>query len=239
MTTIGVYDSGIGGLTTLAKLLARFEGYNFYYYADNANMPFGTKSSFEIYKTVKEGVKRVADNSDYQVIACNTASTVVRPKSAFLLHPDLSGLRPEKTLVLATPATLDILRANENFFNTANTKELATLIEISASLSFKRRGTPNFDTLNGYIAHKLEKIPTVNTVILGCSHYIYIKRLIELSFPNATIKDGNDTLIKEMSALLPKKEKTNQKVNFDFSGGSEKEKYVWLLEQLCAEQVQS
>ena len=47
-TTIGVYDSGIGGLTTLSVLMRRFPACGFCYYADNARMPFGTKPEAEV-----------------------------------------------------------------------------------------------------------------------------------------------------------------------------------------------
>lgn len=98
MSVIGVYDSGIGGLTTLSALRRVLPHLDFCYFADNINSPFGTKTKEEIFRAVNEGVDRLRQMSDLQVIACNTASTVVRPERAFLLTPVLDT-PPENTLV--------------------------------------------------------------------------------------------------------------------------------------------
>lgn len=229
--TIGVYDSGIGGLTTLTTLEKRLGGYDFFYLADNANMPYGLKTRFELYKTVKAGVEKLNYKSDVQVIACNTASTVVRPDSAFLLYPRLSGLRPEETLIAATPATLDALSANSRGFNTVETPELATLIEIAASLSFKRRSDADFDILNDYIQRKFKPYDGVSTVVLGCSHYVYARTMVLRCLKNVKVIDGNTEVADDLCSKLPHKE-GNSKVKFAFTGANETEKYLWLYSNL-------
>ncbi len=227
---IGVYDSGIGGLTTLLKLKKECENCDFYYYADNANMPFGNKTDSDIKNIVKNAMKHLEENSDIQVIACNTASTVTNLETAFLLKPDLDKLNPETTLVLGTPKTIEKLKANDNFFNTYPTKNLATLVEICASLSYKQNDL-DFRILTDYISKIAENFHHIETVILGCSHYVYLQRIFHRFFPSATIIDGNDLLSKQV------KEKTlfshaNGRIKFDFSGTDEQDKYEWIFSKL-------
>jgi len=243
-STIGVYDSGIGGLHTLALLMKKLPAYNYYYLADNARMPFGSKSKEEITDAVSEAIAILETNSDITVIACNTASTVADPKDAFKLKPKLSGLDAKKTLVLATPSTLSQIGANELFFNTAATPDLASLIEIQAALRFKSKTNLDMSPLFDYINFKLlhltnsneNKKEEISTVVLGCSHYIYLKTLLERLFPFAAIKDGNDVLCDDVCSFISStadlNEKTSPSVKFDFTGISEEKKYKWILEKL-------
>lgn len=227
---IGVYDSGIGGLTTLSHLVKNCPNCDFYYYADNANMPFGNRTDDDVNKIVKNAMKHLEENSDVQVIACNTASTVTNLETAFLLKPEIENYNPETTLVLGTPKTIEKIKANELFYNTFPTKNLATLVEICASLSFKEKCL-NFSVLTDYISNIANNFHHIETVILGCSHYAYLQRIFRRFFQTATIVDGNEILAKKV------KEKTsfshaNGKVKFDFSGANEKEKYEWILCEL-------
>ncbi len=231
MTTIGVYDSGIGGLTTAVKLRKALGGYDFFFYADNVSMPFGAKSRSEIFNTVTESMKILRDNSDIQVIACNTASTVVSPSGTFLLAPQTAGLDPEKTLILATPPTLNALKANEKFFNTADTASLATLVEIQASLRYKSRSDLDMKALIEYLDFRLKDFSNITNIVLGCSHYIYVKNLVSYLFPDAVINDGNDALAAEIASKIPHKDGRG-KMTFKFSGTNESAKYKWIVEKL-------
>ena len=84
MYSMGIYDSGIGGLTTLAVLKKNFENCSFFFLADTLNNPLGTKSCGEIVKNVNDGIDVLRKNCHLQVVACNTASTVVKPKGTYI-----------------------------------------------------------------------------------------------------------------------------------------------------------
>jgi glutamate racemase len=74
---IGVFDSGIGGVTVLNHLRATFAGHEFFYFGDTANVPYGTKSVAQIKELVKSAAVRIKDkNLDTLIIACNTASSL-------------------------------------------------------------------------------------------------------------------------------------------------------------------
>ncbi len=74
---IGVFDSGIGGLTVLKAMQKSMPDTGFLYYGDHANSPYGTKSEAEIHGLTRAAVRKLFDlGCDLVVLACNTASAV-------------------------------------------------------------------------------------------------------------------------------------------------------------------
>ncbi len=72
---VGVFDSGLGGLTVLDALNKRLPDVPFVYYGDNANTPYGTRDAEDIYQLTTKGVQRLFDEGcDLVILACNTAS---------------------------------------------------------------------------------------------------------------------------------------------------------------------
>src|SRR5690554_232869 len=72
---IGVFDSGIGGLTVFREIVARLPGYDFVYLGDNARVPYGTRSFDTVYHYTWECVQHLFTmGSRLVIIACNTAS---------------------------------------------------------------------------------------------------------------------------------------------------------------------
>lgn len=231
MATIGVYDSGIGGLTTLVQLERELCGNDFYYLADNLNMPFGSKSDSEMEDIVSRGIKKLEAHSDISILACNTASVITASQEVFKLLPRLEGLDPSDTLVIATPLTLSHLKAKENFYNTADTSELAALIEIQAGLCYKSRKELDMRRLGSYLKRRLGAFSDVKNVVLGCSHYPYVLPELKKIFRSAAYYDGNPALLCECKSFLPKGLKRS-KTEFGFTGSNETEKYAYIYEKL-------
>jgi glutamate racemase len=74
---IGVFDSGLGGLTVLRALLERLPGQDFVFLGDSANAPYGPRAAQEIHALTRAGVARLfAEGCGLVVLACNTASAV-------------------------------------------------------------------------------------------------------------------------------------------------------------------
>jgi len=72
---VGVFDSGLGGLTVLEALLRRMPEVPFVYYGDNAHTPYGTREAEDIYNLTCAGVERLwQEGCDLVILACNTAS---------------------------------------------------------------------------------------------------------------------------------------------------------------------
>ncbi|MBQ9276237.1 MAG: aspartate/glutamate racemase family protein [Clostridia bacterium] len=231
MTTIGICDSGIGGLTTLKILRQNFPFADFYYLADNKNMPYGTKSKDELTGICSNLLKKLKAHSDVQVIACNTASSLLADGDAIkLLPPATCG----KTLVMATPMTVERLKGVGAFQNNdisfSDTPELATLVEVYTSVGV-RKNCLNMRELLPYLANKLFEFKGVENVVLGCSHYLYLKNEISMILGAVNFFDGNSKIVDTLKELLPK-ERGQGKTTFDFTADDESKKYSAILTML-------
>ncbi len=72
---IGLFDSGLGGLTILKAVSAAMPEYDYEYYGDTANLPYGDKTEEEVYELTKQGIEHLFERDCVLVIlACNTAS---------------------------------------------------------------------------------------------------------------------------------------------------------------------
>ncbi len=245
MTTIGVYDSGIGGLTTAKILLNRFAGNDLFYFADNLNHPFGNKDEDSLKETVRKGIAHVKAHSDIVVLACNTASSVTEEKDVIKLLPPIGDFceDAENTLIMATNRTLckisdiksDDASQNKSAFlrdfKKADTSELATLVEIQASLQ-SRKGNLDMTELLPYFAERIFSFKGVKNVILGCSHYLYCKPQISKILGAVNYFDGNEYLCRELETQISAHPQSPAKITFGFTSQNEEKKYDRILKIL-------
>jgi glutamate racemase len=191
---IGVFDSGMGGLTVLRALLARLPSERFVYLGDTARLPYGTKSpetvqAYALQATrllVSEGVKMV-------VIACNTASAVA-------LGPLAQALAPVPVIGVIEPAVRAAARATRNgrvgLVGTEATVSSGSYPRAirRAGVSFEliQRACPRFvefvelgdttsddlmDLAREYLAPLQDE--GIDTLILGCTHYPLLRGAIQ------------------------------------------------------------
>ena len=126
-TNIGIFDSGIGGVTVLKECLNNNKNFNYYYYSDSIHNPYGEKSEEEVINYCDEIVKYFVDRDCHIIIiACNTASAmaslylrnkyknlhIIAIEPAIKLAYDNSIL---STLVMATKGTFDSEKFKELF----------------------------------------------------------------------------------------------------------------------------
>lgn len=181
---IGIFDSGIGGLSILLYLEKRFKKLEMVFVADYKNNPFGLKSEKEMKLIVEENIKRLEDlNVDLIVIACNTASTYsyhinsnieILRITDFVIKEFNDNYNNEEVVIFGTDRTV---KSNyyQNILNKDNVKHkifksssLVPLIE-------------NEVIDNELMIEELKKIvgnTTINPnsiIILGCTHFNHIK----------------------------------------------------------------
>lgn len=230
MATIGIYDSGMGGLTTLKLLLNEFKGNDFYYLADNLHHPFGNKKKDDLDEIIACGVKKLKAHSDIQILACNTSSFYYKNADVFKLYPPLDKL-DDNTLLMATDATLDCIKGE---YKSTETSALATLIEVHIAHSL-RKNNINLDSLLPYLKKKIGKFYGVKSVILGCSHYPFVMPQISKILGNVQFFDGNEKLIKELKKHIKKCDKQSQ-ITYNFTGENQAELYEKILQKLISKQ---
>lgn len=181
--TIAVLDSGIGGISVLRQLLKY--GGNFIYFADNEFMPYGKRSNSELSARLEYIISLLRDNYkvDKIIIACNTASTILKDKYADVVTMKFF---PNKTY-FAT----NLSKKNLIGYNVIADTTLANLIE---------KYIFNKNKLDNIIKkHVLKyKLNTLDEFVLGCTHYELVADLFEKYCPNTKVLCNSNFVINEI-----------------------------------------
>lgn len=243
---IGIFDSGIGGITVLKEILKELPNENYIYYSDSKNNPYGDKTDNEIIDICDNIVKYLIDKKcKIIVIACNTASAkaveYLRDKNpnidfvaiepAYKMVHDYAYLEP--TLIMATKGTIESEKFNllYNKYNNNKTQilscmGLADLIEAGDAEKIKQ-----------YLENNLTKYKgKIKNVVLGCTHYPLIKDEIQKVLgDDITFFNGAPNLAKHLKDILKQKEllENNEgKIEFIDSNNSleKQERFYKILE---------
>jgi len=202
---IGVFDSGIGGLTVVKTLQKKFPKANFLYLGDVARMPYGNKSAATVVEYSREITRYlVASGAKLIVIACNTASAFAA-----------DALREEFSMPIVdviAPAVREARRIGGK--GKQKNKKIAVLgTRGTIASGAYQKGLPG-DTLalacpifvplveenyagtkegKAVVAHVLRPLPKKNigTVILGCTHYPLLRSEIAAAMPHAKLVDSS------------------------------------------------
>lgn len=211
---IGIFDSGIGGKTTLNEIIKLLPNENYIYYSDSKNNPYGEKTDEELFEIVCNIVDYfISVNTKMIVIACNTATTrcisYLRNKYKDVLFV---GTEPaikvacdnnyKNTLVLATPLTVQSSRLN-SLIN-ENIKENENIILVSCSGLANAIETNDEEKINLLLHSFLDKYvnDNIDAIVLGCTHYPLIKDKIQSMFQNSVLIDGNIGVARRVKQLL-------------------------------------
>ena len=183
---IGVFDSGLGGLSILNELVKLMPNEDYLFYEDSINNPYGEKSDAELLKIASKIVDYlIANNCKIIVIACNTA-TASCMKKLREMYPDVIfvGIVPaikvaydrkyKYTIVLSTAYTANSKRVEDLINDYKNDdqviinisgKNLANLIELGKMEEVE-------ELLNDLLSKYNE---VADSIVLGCTHYSLIK----------------------------------------------------------------
>lgn len=202
---IGVFDSGIGGITVLSELVKKMPNEDFLYFGDSYNAPYGMKTEEDICKLALDNTRfLLSKGAKAVVIACNTATSVAA-KTIRMLYPEIPviGVEPaikpaalhkknSNILVMATPVTLKndkFCRLMEMYKGDAKIypKPCPGLVEII------EKGQVSGSELDSFLEKLL--LPyrdiQIDSVVLGCTHYVFIKKSILRALgKNILIFDG-------------------------------------------------
>ena len=226
MQTIGVFDSGFGGLTVLRALLPLVPGAHFVYLGDTARLPYGEKSQQTIARyALSSAAFLLAQGAEMLVVACNTASAlaldelraslpipvigVIEPGTQAARLATSSNLQNPQILVLATSATV-----RSGAYTRACQARRADCFREKPARSWcpwSREGWIDHpvtaEVVRIYLSEALALVPKVTTLVLGCTHYPLLKPLIErtllaLNHP-LHIVDSAHATAEAAAALLP------------------------------------
>ena len=224
---IGIFDSGLGGLTVLKKLQNKFPNETFIYIGDTAHLPYGNKSTKAIINYSKQiSQYLIKQNVKLIIVACNTASSLaLKSLNSQLNVPIIDVITPIKYNIIQNKiinrigivGTYNTIQSNAYY---------QTLISINKKLKIFQQACPLFvpiieenlqDDLIAHLAIKKYLTPlienNIEVLILGCTHYPLIKEGIRQQIPkkikildsaNATTNYLNEYLKKQNLICLQK-----------------------------------
>lgn len=232
---IGIFDSGIGGLTLLTQAMVDLPQENFIFYADTDNVPYGTKSKEEIIGFVENIMEFMRDHGcKAVVIACNTATAaavkVVREKFDFpiigiepAVKPAVENSKGKRVMVIATPLTIkeDKLK---NLVAKVDDTHLVDMIDFPGLVEFAEKRQFTGLEVENYIRERLKDYDLNNysELVLGCTHFNYFKDSFCKVLPTGIgLIDGSQGTINQLKRILTKNNllaNEEGKVKYYFSG---------------------
>jgi len=215
--SIGIFDSGVGGLTVFKEINKEFPNANIYYLGDTARVPYGNKSKETIIRYSLECANYLRNfNIDVLVIACNTASSHALDILRNQLDIEVIGVidpgvetalkftKNKKIGVIGTQATI---RSN-SYKN--------KLLEKDKDLEIYQKPCPLFVPLveEGMIDNHIAEMVVkeylddlvkkgIDTLILGCTHYPLLKNTIQKLYPHINIVDSSKATARYLKSLFP------------------------------------
>ncbi len=210
---IGVFDSGLGGLSVLKELINTLPNEDYLFYEDSINNPYGEKTEEELLKITSNIVNYLLEQKcKIIVIACNTATTSCMKKLREIYEDTIFvGTVPaikvaydnnyKNVINLSTPYTQNSKRVcelindfkndDENIYNISG-ENLANLIELNKKEEID-------ELLNKLLSSYKDKC---DALVLGCTHYSLIKDEIKKVLPNVALLDGCTGVANEVKRQL-------------------------------------
>lgn len=195
--SIGVFDSGVGGLTVLKSLRERMPAENLLYLGDTARLPYGTKSKRSILRYALQAAAHMQQRDiKLLVIACNTASAIALPdlQQALSPLPVIGVVEPGaraaveqcpggRHLVLATEATVSLqayARAIRRLDGAATVSELACEMLVALAEEGWQQGAVTEGIIRKYLDPFLAKddASRPQSIILGCTHFPILRHAL-------------------------------------------------------------
>ncbi len=213
---VGVFDSGVGGVSVLRELVRLLPHDDFLYMSDTKNAPYGTKSHEEISKHTIDCVEyMISRGIKALVVACNTATSVCIEELRER-YPDMPivGIEPAlkpavmckehpTVVVMATPLTLK----EKKFAALCETyKEKANIIPLPCPglMELIEKKHLSDKVVEKFLKKCFASVPYehFDSVVLGCTHYPFVKDTILKLHPEAQIFDGGEGTAKQLQRLL-------------------------------------
>ena len=210
---IGIFDSGLGGISVLKEAVHLMPNEHFIFYGDNENAPYGTKTQEQIDSCVQNVVDQLLQRDvKALLIACNTATAASAKRLRSELTIPVIGMEPAlkpahelrhggQILVLATPATLHMdkfLHLMELYGEGAVPVEGYGIVERVEDGQV--RGERILSVLHGLLDEHLKK--KTDAIVLGCTHYPLIREALAQVAPGVPLIDGNLGTVRQLGRVL-------------------------------------
>lgn len=213
---IGIFDSGIGGLSLLHEAYHLLPNEEYIFYADTDHVPYGLKSVETIQGYVLNIVKfLIEEGADVVVIACNTATSVGVKLARETYSIPILGMEPavkpaveetesKRIMVIATPITV---RENKLkcLLKRVDGQHRVDLLAMPELVTFAENEEFESENVKRYLEKQFSSFDTANysAIVLGCTHFNYFKSLYKNYFGNdLEIIDGNNGTINHLVDIM-------------------------------------
>lgn len=226
--SIGMFDSGVGGLTVMQQMVKTLPNEPIVYFGDTARLPYGEKSRETIIRyTIESSIFLMQQNIKALVIACNTATTYALEKLQQIFNIPVIGViapgaeravqvtRNRQIAVLGTRGTVRsgiYQREIQRHLPDAKVTSIACPLFVPLVEEHLVTHPATRLIVKEYLAplHDTE----IDTILLGCTHYPLLRHLIEEEFgPNISIVDSAATCAAKVSEILTSLMLHNQSAN--------------------------
>jgi glutamate racemase len=214
---IGVFDSGFGGISVLAEASRMMPAEDFLFLGDNRNAPYGDKTPEEVLAFTRSAAERLINLGCKAIlIACNTATSAAAETLRSELAIPIIGMEPALkpaallpgsgvVLVMATAMTLKLDKFHAlmtRFGQDAVPIPCPGLVEL---IETGETDGPRVEAkLRELLSPYLDR--PVKAVVLGCTHYIFLKPTLRVCLPpNTQLVDGNEGTARQLKNLLTQK----------------------------------
>ncbi len=224
---IGIFDSGVGGLTVFSKLVKILPDENYIYFGDTKNLPYGSKTKDELVKIAKNIFDFYAQKKTKAVVmACNTTSAVtydvLKDDYDFVIYPVIqiaskciASKDYNRIGVLSTEATA-ISHAYQSSIQKYNPnievfeQGCPGWVQIVENKTFNEQ--KSVDLIKEYLKKTTEN--NVDKIILGCTHYPYLRNILNNYAPEEMFIDPAECFVEHILNDLSSKDMLADKQEF-------------------------
>lgn len=231
---IGVFDSGIGGLSVLKQFVRFLPGERYIYLGDTARVPYGNKSDEIVRRYSRECTNFLLDHDvKLIVVACNTASAVALdaireiskvPVIGMIVPAAGAAIRAtlnNKIGVIGTRATINSNAYVDAIYNLSQNKELRVYSQACPLfVPLAEEGFTRHEASRIIAGEYLEGLKTeqIDTLVLGCTHYPLLSQLISDILPGITLIDsGEHSTVTAIRLLAEKNALAEEKKDYSIS----------------------
>ena len=213
---IGIFDSGIGGLTVLHQAMLLLPEEEYLFYADTDHVPYGEKTKEEIVRYVSGAVRFMVEKGvKAVVIACNTATSVaigaLRREYAIPVLGIEPAVKPaveendgKRIMVIATPVTVREERL-KNLIARMDEDHLVDLLPLPKLVRFAEAGNFRSPEVSAYLCGQFAgyDLENYSSLVLGCTHFNFFKDTLSEIFPRSVdFLDGSEGTANHLAEVL-------------------------------------
>lgn len=252
---IGVFDSGIGGLTVFKELMQILPNENIIYFGDTARVPYGTKSEQTIKEYSIQNTKfLLSKNVKAIVIACNTSSAVALSEIQSLTQiPVIGVIKPgsEAAAKITKNKKVAVIGTTATILSKAYEKEIKL---IDPTIEVYGKDCPLFVPIveEGWSNHKIAELAaeeylaelrkqSIDTMVLGCTHYPLLRNTIQKVIgENVTLVDSGIETAKVVKEILKRENllnKSSMKPNYTFFVSDLPQKFKQIGEMFLGREI--